>query len=158
LDANDNPGQDNITFNIPGSAPFLIRPATPLPEISDAVTIDATTQPGFTNHPVVELEGTNAGADANGLTITSEATTVRGLSIHDFAGAGIFVTGFSGNVIQGNYLGVDSTGAIVGSNGIGLAVINSSNNTVGGVTPGARNVISGNTSDNILIAGDSTNN
>ncbi|RME63564.1 MAG: CSLREA domain-containing protein, partial [Caldilineae bacterium] len=37
---------DQIVFNIPGSGPFTIQPATPLPTITDPVIIDGTTQPG----------------------------------------------------------------------------------------------------------------
>ena len=50
----------------------------------------------------------------------------------------------SGNVIQGNYLGVDVTGLSTfgGPSGFGV-VVGSSDNTIGGTEPAARNVISG---------------
>src|ERR1017187_10592677 len=44
LDANANPGADTIAFNIVGVPPFTITPVNALPQISDTVTIDATTQ------------------------------------------------------------------------------------------------------------------
>src|SRR5207237_3596523 len=47
IDSNANAGADTISFNIPGTGPRIIRLASPLPEVSDTVTIDATTQPGF---------------------------------------------------------------------------------------------------------------
>src|SRR5205085_11091510 len=38
--ANSNPGQDTITFNIPGAGTKTISIRTPLPSLSDAVVID----------------------------------------------------------------------------------------------------------------------
>ena len=46
LDANANPGADAITFAIPGSGAQTISPASPLPAITEQVSLDATTQPG----------------------------------------------------------------------------------------------------------------
>ncbi len=46
LDANANAGPDVIEFNIPGVGP-TIAITTALPALTDAVTIDGTTQPGF---------------------------------------------------------------------------------------------------------------
>lgn len=51
----------------------------------------------------------------------------------------------TGNIIQGNYIGTDVTGTIAIPNAIGIYVITqSSNNQIGGSTPAARNLISGN--------------
>src|SRR5262249_24038965 len=46
LDANANPGQHLIAFAIPGSGAQTISPTSPLPDITDPVTIDGYTQPG----------------------------------------------------------------------------------------------------------------
>ena len=46
LNANFLTGTDNIHFNIPGTGPHTIQPASPLPEITDPVVIDGYTQPG----------------------------------------------------------------------------------------------------------------
>src|SRR5438552_13328016 len=53
LDANEITGTDTITFNIPGSGVHTISPLSALPTITGAVTIDGTTQPGFTGSPVI---------------------------------------------------------------------------------------------------------
>ncbi|MFQ5607639.1 MAG: hypothetical protein ACE5GA_06810, partial [Candidatus Zixiibacteriota bacterium] len=45
-DANANPGSDLIHFNIPGGGVHTIQPLTPLPTITDPVTIDGYTQAG----------------------------------------------------------------------------------------------------------------
>ncbi|HWN95841.1 MAG TPA: kelch repeat-containing protein, partial [Methylomirabilota bacterium] len=46
LNANTNGGRDTIRFNIPGAGVQTIRPQSPLPAISEPVTIDGYTQPG----------------------------------------------------------------------------------------------------------------
>src|SRR5262249_26044535 len=60
--ANMNPGPDTVNFNIdPGGAQTI----TPffLPQITDAVTIDGTTQPGFAGQPLIELSGASGSSD-----------------------------------------------------------------------------------------------
>src|SRR5439155_9399819 len=54
-DANETPGADLITFNIPGPSPYVINQTVPLPTVTDPVTLDGTTQPGFAGTPLVEL-------------------------------------------------------------------------------------------------------
>src|SRR5581483_9183107 len=52
-------------------------------------------------------------------------------------------------VIQGNYIGINVVSTALGNaNGIEIVGVN---NTVGGTASGARNVISGNSSDGLLI-------
>src|SRR4051794_34774789 len=69
LDANGAAGLDTITFNIPGTGVQTISPTSQLPDITDPVTIDGTSQPGFSTTPVIELSGANAGIVATGLVI-----------------------------------------------------------------------------------------
>src|SRR5947199_6347654 len=57
---------------------------------------------------------------------------------------GILFDRANGNTVQGNYVGVDVTGSVAMENVGGVFVQQSSNNLVGGTSPGARNVISGN--------------
>src|SRR4051794_8863381 len=47
LDANASPGPDAIVFAVHGTAPLRITPPVPLPAVTDPVTIDAATQPGY---------------------------------------------------------------------------------------------------------------
>jgi hypothetical protein len=147
LDANANPGADIIQFNIGGGGVQTIQPLSPLPAISDPVTIDGSTQPGYSGTPLIELNGMNAGTGGNafGLYIAAGNCTVRGLAIDQFAGPGIQLTGGGGNVIAGNYIGTDANGDAGLSNGGGVNIAGSSGNTIGGAAPGDGNVISGNT-------------
>ncbi len=69
----------------------------------------------------------------------------------------------SGNIVQGNTIGLNLTNGAAIGNGNGYAAIalysGTTSNLIGGVTPGAANLISGNTSDGIqVISSGSTNN
>ena len=155
LNANATPGKDTITFNIPGSEIKNIKLLTALPEITDQVVIDATTQPGFAGSPRVEVDGTLI-SNGNGLVIKAGGSTVKGLSIINFNnGSGLSLNTCDNNVIQGNYIGVDATGTSARANNVGLSVFTSSNNLIGGTTAAARNVISASRFVNIEITGNS---
>lgn len=62
----------------------------------------------------------------------------------------------SGNLIQGNFIGTDITGSNQLGNGTGIALLNASNNTIGGATADTRNIISGN-GTGIAVSGGSGN-
>jgi CSLREA domain-containing protein len=154
--ANATPGTDTISFNVPGVGPHTIQPASALPTVTDAVIIDGYTQPGATpntNPPQlgsnavlkIELDGANAGAQTNGLTITAGSSTVRGVVINRFGSGGVLRVGGGNVVLQGNFIGIDVTGtADLGNGANGIYLEGSPNSTIGGTTPEARNVISGN--------------
>src|SRR3990170_3766443 len=159
-------GTDVINFNIPTTDPgfnsvtgaFTITPATPgLPAIAGPVTIDGTTQPGFTCCPIIELNGTSAGGGAHGLAIFTGSTTIRWLVINRFGGNGILMQGSpaTGNVIGANYIGLDVTGTTDLGNGLnGVAISGGAfQNTVGGDTQSAINRISGNNQNGVIISG-----
>jgi len=153
LDANATIGTDTIIFNVPGSGVHTINLLIGLPVITDPVVIDATTQPGFAGAPLIELNGTQAGSNLNGLQISSAGCTIRGFVIGKFiSGAGILLSS-NGNTVQGNYIGTDSTGTVGRNNFYGILISNSSNNLIGGTTSAARNVISGNSFDGVNIGG-----
>src|SRR5262249_5621179 len=95
-----------------GTGSRTITPASELPHLTDAVTIDGTTQPGFGGSPLIVLRGASSGqAGYDGLTITAANCTVRGLVINRF-NEGILIQGSAatGNVVAGNFLGTDLSG------------------------------------------------
>lgn len=153
MESNANPGKDKINFNIPGEGPYTISPSYGFDFIGDPVTIDGTTQPGFSGTPIIELEGSNAGPDAYGIVIFAGFSTVRGLAINRFALTGVDINVNGGNTIQGNYIGTDLTGTVDLGNGLtGIAIQSGSgNNLIGGTTAGAGNLISGNSEFGIII-------
>jgi hypothetical protein len=135
--ANSTAGSDTVTFNIPGAGVQTIRPLSPLPEITDAIIIDGTTQPGYSGSPLIELDGSQAGTSAVGLVISAGNSTVKGLVINRFR-TGIDLLGDGTNLIQGNYIGTDATGTVALGNNAGISIFNGVNNVV------RDNLISGN--------------
>jgi Putative binding domain, N-terminal len=158
LDANANPGADTIVFNIPGSGLHTITPSTALPTISDPVTIDGSTQPGFTGSPIIELNGSQAGANVDGLRITAGNSVISGLVINRFSSDGVELSNQGGNIVEGCFIGTDATGTVDLGNAFHGLNIASSNNTIGGTAAAARNVISGNDNTGILITAGPTGN
>ena len=73
---------------------------------------------------------------------------------------GIAIFGANGSVIQGNYIGLNATGTAAISNLFAGIEINagSQSNLVGGLTPGAGNVLSGNNTQGIFINSLNTDN
>jgi CSLREA domain-containing protein len=139
--ANTNPGAAAIAFAIIGVPPFTIQPMSPLPQITDPVTIDGTSQPGFSGNPIIELNGASAGS-ASGLAIGADNSVIKGLVVNGFSDSGVRIVG-AHNVLSGNYIGTDVTGTVaLGNTSCGVE-IDGSNNTIGGTTSAARNVISG---------------
>ena len=156
LDANANAGvHDSIHFNIPGTGVRTITVSgSVLPAITDPVTIDGTTQPGFTGTPLIELNGN--GLVGNGLTVSAANTTIRSLVINRFVGgvAGIAITGASATntIVQGSYIGTNAAGTAALPNSGGIVIGNSSSGAlIGGTQPGAGNLISGNASHGVLV-------
>lgn len=156
--ANANAGLDTIVFVI-GSGPQTITPTSPLPTITDAVTIDGTTQPGFAGSPIIELNGSNAGSTGDGLSISSGNSTVRGMVINRFqgdsfaSGRGIVLATNGNNLIEGNFIGTNVSGnAALANFGSGVNILSgASSDVVGGTTSATRNIISGNGFDGVTI-------
>src|SRR5262249_19804570 len=132
-----------------------IQPLSALPALTASVTIDATTQSGFTGTPFIELDGSGAGS-ADGLIVTGSNCTVRGFVINRFGGSGTQLkAGASSDAILGNYLGTNVAGTTaLGNAGSGIALFNiATNNTIGGIATGDGNLISGNLGIGIFIDG-----
>jgi parallel beta-helix repeat protein len=146
-----------IVFNVSGT----ITLASDLPDISQGVTIDATTAPGATSGgaPVVGIDF-NGNA---GLTFTagSDGSSLVGVAVGGASGNGITIE--SSNVtIAGDYVGLTTAGTANGNAGAGIYIApTSSGNTIGS-NPSAdsgvvSNVISGNAGNGIVIDGSTDN-
>jgi len=150
LDSNANAGPDVINFSIASGAQ-TITVLSLLPTITDAVTIDATTQPGFTGTPLIELTP-DPQLIGDGVVITGGNSVVRGLVLNRFRGNAIRLETGGGNTIEGNYIGTDATGAVSAFNYLsGISLSGSSGNVIGGNTASARNVISGNLGNGVSV-------
>lgn len=184
MESNATVGPDKITFEIPFSdagydpsiQAFRIKPQPPstLPEITQPVIIDATTQAGSAAalsfgergagseasargtqaatgpDPTVILDGIDLGTasdEYHGLDISAGDSEVRGLAIVRFNGHGIFLHGKGNNRVQGNLIGLEpgaTSASPAGNNRDGLRVEGVSSNLIGGLPESDRNVISNN--------------
>lgn len=73
---------------------------------------------------------------------------------------GVYISGSgtNGNTVSGNYIGTDASGSLAMPNHTGVAItVSAQNNTIGGDTPGERNVISGNDYYGLFILDSGTN-
>ncbi len=177
--ANSAPGT-TITFNIPGGGVQTISPLSPLPAIRAAGTIiDGSTEPGASTNTLgtgqgtnarllIQLSGTNAGEE--GLALSGGGATVRGLIINGFSpvggtiGGGAIVIRSANNVVEGCFLGTDSTGIAAGAGangnfrGVLISDPGATGNLIGGTTPASRNLISGNTHLGVDLFGGANSN
>ena len=157
--AAENPSKTyGIGFAIPtaGFAP-TIAPLTSLPAITARVDIDGTTQPGSW----VELSGLSVPREldpetntlvavADGLTLTSATSSVRGLVVGGWR-IGIQVSASDVHVV-GNRIGTDDTGMSASSNVTGVQVT-ASGARIGGTGAISTDACSG---DCNLISGNGT--
>jgi hypothetical protein len=113
--------------------------------------------------------GTNADATvslgnaSDGIVIDQSPDTVVGGTdaatrniVSGNLGCGITIYGAdaTGNTVRGNYIGTDLTGTASLGNGYdGILIGNSPNNTIGGTSASARNLISGNLGNGIVLQG-----
>jgi hypothetical protein len=177
IDANaDVSSPTVIHFNIAASGVQTINVGGTgngaLPTLTRAVTIDGYSEGGASVNTLangdnaaitIELNGANAGAAANGITLGagSGGSTIDGLAVNRFSSNGILVQS-DGNTVEGNFVGTNPTGTAAEPNqNDGIRIDGGKNNIIGGTTPDTRNVSSGNQIDGIHIvvnAGPATGN
>ncbi|MGB7537321.1 MAG: CSLREA domain-containing protein, partial [Anaerolineales bacterium] len=140
--ANAAPGFNGVYFDIPGAGVHIIETAAGFPEITESTLIDATTQPGWSGTPLIELRSSSA-QNGTALSVRGGGSTVKGFSIVNF-NIGVDVRDNSNVWVIGNYIGILPDGATAQGNHTGVSV-RSGTNHIGGPQSGYRNVISGNT-------------
>ena len=169
--ANATAGADAINFNIPGTGVKTIAVGATglggLPAITEQVSINGYTQPGSSpntkavgNDAVLKVELAGNGQTGTALDISNtSASVIKGLVINRFGG-GINIQGDSGaNRIEGNFIGTDPSGTLDrGNTDDGVNIFDgASRNVVGGTSPAARNVISGNACNAVFVSGANDN-
>jgi hypothetical protein len=161
LNANATTGADAINFAIPGTDVHTISPISQLPTITGPVTINGYSQQGASPNQKavgsdaalkIELSG-DSYPGGTGLVLGAPNSTVKGLVINRWNSMGIRIDGANatGIKITGNYIGTDASGTQSLGNGVGVRIYYGSNNTIGGTTAAARNVLSGNRHSGIGI-------
>ena len=134
-----------------------------------AISVEAGGNTFQGNYIGTDSTGTFArNTNSIGITILSPANLIGGTNAFErniisgnWKGVVLYNAGAHHNVIQGNYIGLDVTGTVAISNRFGGVFINATSgdpsgdaaadNTIGGASPGARNVISGNGWAGIVI-------
>ena len=106
------------------------------------------------------IVGTNLGNavgidGSNNNTVGGTASAARNIIAGFDKGISIGTsTSASANAVQGNYIGTDFSGAKALGNTTGVVLSSrASNNTIGGTSAGARNIISGNKADPVDVNG-----
>ncbi|HKZ26574.1 MAG TPA: hypothetical protein VJ086_01610, partial [Rubrobacteraceae bacterium] len=102
----------------------------------------------------------SSGADDN--TVGGTTTAARNI-LSGNGGNGVQIIGgllATSNEVQGNFIGTNVTGnAALGNSGDGVHISQAEVNTIGGTTAAARNIISGNVGDGVVLFGtDATGN
>jgi parallel beta-helix repeat protein len=100
------------------------------------------------------------------ITLGAQGNTVGGSSagegnvVSGYADSGVAIlgAGTNGNVVKGNYVGINADGTPAIPNNVGVAISDGAQgNTIGGATAGEGNVISGNVEDGVRISDSGTN-
>ncbi len=100
----------------------------------------------------IGTNGTGTGSSNN--TIGGTTAAARNvISGNSNIGIKLFDDTVTGNVIQGNYIGVNAAGTAALANGAGISLLRANDTLIGGTVAGAGNVVSGNTNDGIDIDG-----
>jgi hypothetical protein len=166
--ANDHPGT-TVTFNIPTNDPgfsngvWTIKTTGQMPPlVADNTVIDGGTQPGYTNHPLVALDGSTIlpeTYDTSGLVVYAANCSVKKLAFINYQYCGfIFETvSATNNTVSGCHLGIDAAGTNSAPNSYGVtAFLGASDNRIGGTNAGDRNVISGNLHFGVFLSDTNT--
>ncbi len=124
---------------------------------NDGVFVATSSVQVIGNYIGTDVNGAKAVANSVGIEVTTSGNTIGGTAtgagdlISGNSGAGVQIDGFASGVqVQGNYIGTDSTGASAVANSIGV-LVEGSGSTIGGTTSAARNIISGNSGDGVVI-------
>jgi trimeric autotransporter adhesin len=140
-DANASPGADRIEFQI-ATTPKVIFTTNALPTITEPVEIIGFNLPNLER---VEVNGQRTGSGTDGFRVAATNTTINGLAIYRFPGAGIIFFGGS-NRVDDCWIG-HAGGTTSQPNGQGgVFITNSAMNVV------TRSSIAGNSQHGVRIA------
>jgi parallel beta-helix repeat protein len=144
LDVNATPELNTIAFNIAGPGPHTIALESELPVMSSAVTIDATSNPGYVaGTPVVEINGTSVTLTGTScIDLEASYSFVSGLIINRYPGNALVVNADNCGV-YGCWIGVNNTGTGGAGNAAtscGITVFGAFNQ-IGAANDQQRNVI-----------------
>ncbi len=179
-EANARAGANTIHFNIPASDPgctagtCTIAPVSVFDEITEAVVIDGSTQPGnegvcttaIPDRPTygLAIDGSGAGTDISAFILVagSDGTVMRGLNVQNYTDWAIEIVGSSNHRIQCNFLGTDADGLLPRPNQSGVSISGTSSGILIGTEGdgtndnGEGNLLSGNAIRGVRVLADVT--
>jgi titin len=132
-----------ISFDIPGAGPHQIDLVSELPLIWNTVTIDGSTQPGYSDTPLIRIDASLLSGDGVGIPTRADEVELRALMITGAPGWGVRSTEASFVTIEDCFVGTDGSSPL--GNRVGLEIRDGSGHLVTG------NVVSGNVWDGIII-------
>jgi hypothetical protein len=152
--ANANSSTDIINFALPGPSFTINVTGSGLPPTIYPVVIDGYSQSGARCNTLevgndavllIELDGSGLSANRDLLWSQAGGLTVRGLMVNRAPRIGIDMWNGGNNTVEGNFIGTDPSGTQARGNGFaGVYLTTLSGSMIGGTSPCARNLISGN--------------
>jgi hypothetical protein len=134
-------GAGNLITGNQGPGVFLFSSATANLVQGNYIGTNATGTAALGNPYSVVIQG-SATNNTIGGTVAAARNVMAGSNVVAMMISGV---GTTGNVVQGNYIGTNVNGTAALGNNFGVQIWGgAANNTIGGMTPGAGNVISGN--------------
>ena len=161
---NKNSGTQIIDFAIAGTGVQTIKLVSPLPTITEPVTIDGTSegsaqdQSGYNGTPLIDLDGTALTTSQTALTVAGGGSAIEALAINNTPGTAVALQSAGGDAVFGCFIGTTADGTKAAANGLGIDISGCSNNTIGGTGTNQRNIISGNSGTGISIGDISASN
>ena len=150
LQVNSDSTADTIQFNIPASGVQTIQ-------LSLAAAVDRPfrldrrhDRAGLPTDAVDRRRWIEGGSNADGLVLSAGRIRFKDWRLVGFSGSAIALNSLGGNVVQGNFLGVNASGTVADPDGEGISIVASAN-TIGGGSTASGNVISGNSGNGIQI-------
>jgi hypothetical protein len=167
--ATDHPGsvvKFNISINDPGysNGVYNIHLTGHLPPlVANGMVIDGSTQPGFTNRPLIVVDASQILPEtftSDTVLVYSSSNQLKNISFtgFDWNGLTLVYADATNNTISGCWFGLDYSGTNAAPNayqGI-LVASGASGNTIGSTNALERNVLSGNSQYGIFITDSNT--
>jgi len=147
----DTPGERNVISGNGGNGVLINSEGTDgNTVIGNYIGTDASGTVAIPNSAAGILIANGARSNAIGGGTPAERNVISG---NAFTGLNIWDAGTDNNRVSGNYIGTDASGTVAVPNGEhGVKIENGARfSTIGGDTPGERNVISGNTFHGVVI-------
>lgn len=150
VSANARVGKDTLLFDFGIAGVKTITTVTALPNITDTLFIDGSSDPGYAGMPLIEING-NGLATVFQILPTAPYSHIHAVAVNNTSFIGVRI-GANHCTLTGSFIGTDPTGTIAVNNDFtGVGIYNSNQTLVGGTGPNEGNLISGNRGSGIFM-------